>query len=370
LNHNFILTSESVTEGHPDKVCDQISDAILDACLAQDPLSRVACETLAKNNQIVIAGEITTKASFSPEGIVKKALKEIGYEYSPEILNILSQQSPDIAQGVDTGGAGDQGMMFGYATNETAELMPLPILLAHKLANRLKEARKSGELKYLLPDGKSQITIEYRDGKPFRIRSVVIAAQHQEEVKLEDLRQDIIKQVIDPILSAYDLNKDQIQYFINQTGKFVLGGPLADAGLTGRKIIVDTYGGLTPHGGGAFSGKDPSKVDRSGAYMARYLAKNIVAGGLADKCGIQIAYVIGYRQPVSLMLDFYGTGKIEEGKVADYILKNIDLSPGGIIEKLNLRQPIYKQTAAYGHFGKEGLPWESTDLKDDIKSLL
>jgi S-adenosylmethionine synthetase len=367
----FLFTSESVTEGHPDKIADQISDAILDACLEQDPYSRVACETLTATGLVVIAGEITTKAYVDFQSLVRGTVAAIGYDNALygfdsntcAVISTINKQSGDIAMGVDTGGAGDQGMMFGYATNETEELMPMPISLAHKLTHRLTDVRKSGQLPYLRPDGKSQVTVEYdADNKPVRIDAVVISTQHSETITTEELRADILKHVIQAVLPAKLLDQDT-KYHINPTGRFVIGGPMGDTGLTGRKIIVDTYGGMGRHGGGAFSGKDPTKVDRSAAYLARYIAKNIVAAGLADRCEVQLAYAIGVADPVSVLVDTFGTGKLESAKLQELVRANFKMTPKGIIEALNLRRPIYKQTAAYGHFGRTGkdFTWEATD---------
>lgn len=374
-NAKFLFTSESVTEGHPDKIADQISDAVLDAILEQDPTARVACETLVTTGLAVVAGEITTKAEVNYQKIVRDTINEIGYNdalygydsNTCSVLNALGTQSPDIAQGVDTGGAGDQGLMFGFACNETPELMPLPIQLAHNLTRKLSEVRRSGELPYLRPDGKSQVTIEYRDGKPFRVEAVVISSQHADEVTTEQLRKDILEKVIKSTVSA-DLLDENTKYHINPTGRFVVGGPMGDAGVTGRKIIVDTYGGYAPHGGGAFSGKDPTKVDRSAAYMARYIAKNIVAAGLADKCTVQLAYAIGVAEPVSVRVDTHGTGRFDEDKLADTVRKNFSLTPKGIIEMLDLRRPIFKATAKFGHFGRtnDEFTWEKTDKADAL----
>lgn len=376
-NGNFLFTSESVTEGHPDKIADQISDAVLDAILAQDPTGRVACETLVTTGLAVIAGEITTNARVNYKQIVRETIDDIGYNDASygydcntlSVMDAVGTQSPDIAQGVDTGGAGDQGLMFGYACNETPELMPLPIQLAHNLTKKLSDVRRNGELPYLRPDGKSQVSIEYRDGKPFRVEAVVISSQHSDDVTTEQLREDIMEKVIKATVSA-DLLDENTKFHINPTGRFVIGGPMGDAGLTGRKIIVDTYGGYAPHGGGAFSGKDPTKVDRSAAYMARYIAKNIVAAGLADKCTVQLAYAIGVAEPVSVLVDTHGTGKVDEGKLSEAVRKNFQLTPKGIIETLDLRRPIFKETAKFGHFGREGFSWEKTDKADALLSSL
>jgi S-adenosylmethionine synthetase len=371
----FLFTSESVTEGHPDKIADQISDAVLDAALAEDPTARVACETLVTTGLVVIAGEITTDARIDYSRVARETIREIGYTRAKygfdcdtcSVLSALDRQSPDIAMGVDTGGAGDQGLMFGYACNETPELMPLPIQLAHMLAKRLSETRKSGDLPYLRPDGKSQVTIEYRDGRPFRVEAVVISSQHDQNVTNEKLRSEIQEHVIRHTVSA-DLLDENTKYHINPTGRFVTGGPQGDAGLTGRKIIVDTYGGYAPHGGGAFSGKDPTKVDRSAAYMARYVAKNIVAAGLADRCMVQLAYAIGVADPVSVMVDTKGTGRISEGALARLVRDSFELTPGGIMKELDLRRPIYKATAAYGHFGRDGFSWERIDKAETLRA--
>lgn len=371
VRDKFLFTSESVTEGHPDKIADQISDAILDACLEHDPYSRVACETLTATGLVVIAGEITTKAYVDFQTLVRGVVAAIGYDNALygfdsntcAVISSINKQSGDIAMGVDTGGAGDQGMMFGYATNETEELMPAPISFAHKLAKRLSEVRKSGKMSYLRPDGKSQVTVEYSaEGKPVRIDAVVISTQHSETVGNEELRADILKHVIQAVLPA-ELLDENTKYHINPTGRFVIGGPMGDSGLTGRKIIVDTYGGMGRHGGGAFSGKDPTKVDRSAAYMARYIAKNIVASGLADRCEVQLAYAIGVAEPVSVLVDTFGTGKVPADKLQELVRSNFKLTPKGIIESLNLRRPIYRKTAAYGHFGRSDkeFTWEATD---------
>ena len=383
MTKKYFFTSESVTEGHPDKMSDQISDAILDAMLKEDPNSRVAVETLTKTGFVVIAGEVVTKTYVDIQKVVRETITEIGYN-KPEfgfegstcgVLVALSEQSPDIAQGVNEGeglheeqGAGDQGLMFGYATNETPELMPLPILLAHKLTQRLSSVRKRGELWYLRPDGKSQVTVEYEDGKPKRVDTVVISTQHHPDVDLETIRRDVIERVIKPI--CQDWIDDSTKYFINPTGKFIIGGPVGDAGLTGRKIIVDTYGGHGSHGGGAFSGKDPSKVDRSASYYGRYVAKNIVAAGLADKCEVQVAYAIGVADPVSILVNTFDTGKIPEEKIVELVRKHFNFRPKAIIEQLDLKRPIYRKTAAYGHFGRNDpdFTWERTDKAELLKS--
>jgi S-adenosylmethionine synthetase len=374
----FLFTSESVTEGHPDKIADQISDAILDACLAEDPYSRVACETLTCTGLVVVAGEITTKAHLDIQKLVRSTVAEIGYDDALKgfdsntcaVISAINTQSPDIAQGVDTGGAGDQGMMFGYATDETPELMPTPISLAHKLAAKLSEVRKSGLMGYLRPDGKSQVTVEYdADHKPVRVDAVVISSQHAEEVGNETIHADVMEHVIQAVIPAELLDADT-KYHINPTGRFVIGGPMGDSGLTGRKIIVDTYGGMGRHGGGAFSGKDSTKVDRSAAYMARYIAKNIVAAGLAARCEVQLAYAIGVAEPVSIRVDTFGTGKASEARLIELVRENFKLTPKGIIESLNLRRPIFKKTAAYGHFGRSGesFTWEATDKAAALKT--
>ena len=391
-----LFTSESVTEGHPDKLCDAVSDAILDACIEQDPMSRVACETTSCTGFVLVTGEITTKANLDIAGIVRKTVNEIGYTGSQigfdgntcAVMVALDKQSPDIAMGVDKAleakearmsdeqieaiGAGDQGMMFGYATNETPELMPYPISLAHKLTRQLTKVRKDGTLSYLRPDGKSQVSVEYdENGKPVRLEAVVLSTQHDEEVTQEQIHADIKKYVFDPVLPA-DMIDENTKFFINPTGRFVIGGPQGDAGLTGRKIIVDTYGGYARHGGGAFSGKDCTKVDRSAAYAARYVAKNIVAAGLAEKCEIQLSYAIGVAKPTSVMVDTFGTGKLSDEKFVDIIRENFDLRPAGIIKMLDLRRPIYRETAAYGHFGRTDVdfPWEATDKAEALKKYL
>ena len=392
----LLFTSESVTEGHPDKICDQISDAVLDALLAQDPMSRVACETAVTTGLVLVMGEITTKAQIDIQTIVRETIREIGYDRAKYgfdcdtcgVIVALDKQSTDIAMGVDKAleakenhmsdeeieaiGAGDQGMMFGYATNETPELMPYPISLAHKLARKLTEVRKNGTLPYLRPDGKTQVSVEYdENGKPCRLEAVVLSTQHDENVSQEQIHADIKKYVFDPVLPQ-DMIDDETKFFINPTGRFVIGGPNGDSGVTGRKIIVDTYGGYARHGGGAFSGKDCTKVDRSAAYAARYVAKNIVAAGLAEECEIQLSYAIGVARPTSIMVDTFGTGKLADDKLVEIIRENFDLRPAGIIKMLDLRRPIYKQTAAYGHFGRTDidLPWEKTDKVDDLKKYL
>jgi len=372
----YLFTSESVTEGHPDKIADQISDAILDAIIEKDSQGRVACETLVTTGLVFITGEITTSCYVDIPALARRVIKEIGYtqasygiDYkSCSVITSIHEQSPDIAQGVDKNGAGDQGMMFGYATTETPEFMPLPIVLAHKLTFRLAEMRKKKILPYLRPDGKSQVTVEYENGCPKYVKAVVISTQHSPEVEVEDIEDEIIEKVIKPCIPEKYRNKE-MSYYINPTGAFKVGGPQADTGLTGRKIIVDTYGGVGSHGGGCFSGKDPTKMDRSGSYMARYIAKNLVAGGIARKCEIQLAYVIGKKEPVSLMIDTGGTGKISEDKIIKLIRHNFDLTPQGIIEKLDLLRPIYRKTACYGHFGRneKEFTWEKTDLAQTLR---
>jgi S-adenosylmethionine synthetase len=373
---NYLFTSESVTEGHPDKIADQISDAVLDEVMKQDPKGRVACETLVTTGLAVVAGEITTSAHIDYDELVRSTIRGVGYDRAKygydgdtcAVLCTVKRQSPDIALGVDTGGAGDQGLMFGFASDETPELMPMPIQLAHQLTFKLAEIRKSKKVDFLRPDGKSQVTIEYRNGKPARVDAVVISTQHGDSVSNDDLRNAILEHVIKPVVPVAMLDK-KTKYYINPTGRFVIGGPMGDAGLTGRKIIVDTYGGYSRHGGGAFSGKDPSKVDRSACYMARYIAKNVVAAGLASKAEVQLAYAIGVAEPVSVMVDSFGTATIPEEKITDLVREHFKLTPKGIIETLDLRRPIYKATAAYGHFGRTGagFTWEKTDRADALR---
>ncbi|MBI4153135.1 methionine adenosyltransferase [Candidatus Woesearchaeota archaeon] len=376
----YFFTSESVTEGHPDKMCDQISDALLDAIYKDDPQARVAIECLTKTGFVVVAGEVTTTTYVDVQKVVRDTIREIGYDHheygfeadSAGVLVSISEQSPDIAMGVvkEEPGAGDQGLMFGYATNETPEYLPLPIVLAHKLTMRLAEARKKGELWYLRPDGKSQVTIEYHDGKPVRVEAVVVSTQHHPDVQLETIRKDVIDKIVKPACGKW--LDEKTKYFINPTGRFVMGGPVADTGLTGRKVIVDTYGGHGSHGGGAFSGKDPSKVDRSASYMARYIAKNIVAAGFAAKCEVQIAYAIGVAQPVSVLVNSHGTASVSEEKLVEVVQKIFPLTPRGIIEYLKLRRPIYKKTASYGHFGRDDpdFTWEKIDKVQELKAAL
>jgi S-adenosylmethionine synthetase len=371
----FFFSSESVTEGHPDKLADQISDAVLDAIMEQDPSGRVACETLLTTGLVVVAGEITTNCYIEIPDIVRRTLQSAGYTRAKfgfdcqtcGVMTSIQKQSPDIALGVDTGGAGDQGMMFGYATDDTPELMPMPIMLAHKLARQLAQVRKENTIPYLRPDGKSQVTVEYQDGQPVRIDKVLISAQHEPTVPQSTIYEDVLEHVVRPILPPEMLDA-RTQYFVNPTGSFAIGGPQADTGLTGRKIIVDTYGGMARHGGGSFSGKDPTKVDRSAAYMMRYVAKNIVAAGLARRCELEVAYAIGQREPLSVMIDTFGTGKLPDRELDRLVRKYFDLTPGGIIKHLELRRPIYRQTAAYGHFGRTDLhvPWEETDMAETL----
>jgi S-adenosylmethionine synthetase len=373
----YLFTSESVTEGHPDKIADQISDSVLDAILAQDPTSRVACETLITTGLCLVAGEITTNAYVDVQKLVRETIREVGYTDSDHgfdcdtcgVISSIHGQSPDIAMGVDTGGAGDQGLMFGYACRETPELMPLPIMLSHKLCQGLSKARRDGVLNYLRPDGKAQVSVEYVDDKPVRVDTVVVSSQHSDEVSTEQLRADITEQIVKKVVPA-SLMDAKTRILINPTGRFVVGGPHGDAGLTGRKIIVDTYGGAAPHGGGAFSGKDPTKVDRSACYMARYIAKNVVAAELADRCTVQLAYAIGVAEPVSVLVDTHGTGKVSEDVLSTLVREHFKLTPKGIIEELDLRKPIYKKTAAFGHFGREeaGFTWERKDKAPALKA--
>jgi S-adenosylmethionine synthetase len=375
MGRSFYFTSESVTEGHPDKMADQISDAVLDALLEQDPNSRVACESFLTTGSVVVAGEITTEGYVEIPDIVRRTIAETGYtraKYGFDastcgVMTAIQKQSPDIAQGVDTGGAGDQGMMFGYACNDTPELMPMPIMQAHKLARQLTAVRKNGVLPYLRPDGKTQVTVKYENDKPVRIDKILISTQHAPNVPQKTIFEDLMEKVILPILPR-ELVDDATQVFVNPTGSFAVGGPMGDTGLTGRKIIVDTYGGMARHGGGAFSGKDPTKVDRSAAYMMRYVAKNIVAAGLAERCELQVAYAIGLREPLSVLVDTFGTGVVPDTRLEELVKKYFDLTPAGIISHLNLRRPIYRQTAAYGHFGRTDLnvSWESTDMAETL----
>ncbi|MDQ2777338.1 MAG: methionine adenosyltransferase [Acidobacteriota bacterium] len=372
----YIFTSESVTEGHPDKVADQVSDAILDAVLTDDPMGRVACETLVTTGICIVAGEITTKTYVDVPKLVRSVIHDIGYTDAAfgfdsktcAVVNMIQSQSPDIAMGVDTGGAGDQGLMFGYACDETAELMPLPIMMAHKLGQRLSESRRSKELAYLRPDGKSQVSVEYVDGRPQRIEAVVISTQHDDDVSTEQIRADVKRYIIDPVVPS-NMVDSHTKFHINPTGRFVIGGPNGDTGLTGRKIIVDTYGGMGRHGGGAFSGKDPTKVDRSACYMARYVAKNLVAAGLASRIEVQLAYAIGVAEPVSVLVNTFGTGKVEDERLAEIVRENFSLTPAGMIKELNLRRPIYRKTAAFGHFGRtgEGFTWEATNKAESLR---
>lgn len=374
---NYYFTSESVTEGHPDKIADQISDSILDAIISKDPVSRVACETLVTTGLAFVAGEITTTCYVDIPSIVRETIRDIGYtrakygfDYETcAVITSIHEQSSDIAMGVDPGGAGDQGLMFGFACNETPELMPMPIMLAHKLAMKLTEVRKKDILGYLRPDGKTQVTIEYRDGVPHRIDTIVVSTQHSPDVVLKEMKEDIIEKVIKPVVPSELFDEENIKYYINPTGRFVVGGPMGDTGLTGRKIIVDSYGGVGSHGGGCFSGKDPTKVDRSGAYMARYIAKNLVAAGIADRVEVQIAYAIGVPEPVSILVDTFGSGKIPQEAIVKLIRSNFPLTPKGIIDALDLRRPIYRKTAAYGHFGRNDgdFTWENTDKARSLK---
>ena len=384
-DRKYLFTSESVSEGHPDKLADQVSDAILDACLAQDPKSRVACETFTTTGMVMVGGEITTKAVLDVQEIVRGVARKIGYTDaaygldcdSMAVMNVIHTQSPDISQGVSgvgleefkgQQGAGDQGMMFGYACNETPELMPMPVMLSHKILLKAAELRKSGAIKWLRPDSKSQVTIEYENNKPVRIDTVVVSHQHDDNVSYDEIKKTIIEQIVKPVLEPTGLLDENVKYFINPTGRFVVGGPHGDSGLTGRKIIVDTYGGMGRHGGGAFSGKDPSKVDRSAAYMARYIAKNVVAAQLCERCEVELAYAIGVPFPVSITVDTFGTAKVAEEKIEEAVKKVFDASPAGIVKTLDLLRPIYQETASYGHFGRDSFPWEKTDKVEELKN--
>lgn len=386
-DRKYLFTSESVSEGHPDKLADQVSDAILDACLKQDPKSRVACETFTTTGMVMVGGEITTKAVLDVQEIVRSVARKIGYTDaaygldcdSMAVINVIHTQSPDISQGVSgvgleefkgQQGAGDQGMMFGYACNETPELMPMPVMLSHKILLKAAELRKSGAIKWLRPDSKSQVTVEYKDNKPVRIDTVVVSHQHDDNISYDEIKKTIIEQIIKPILEPTGLLDDNVKYFINPTGRFVVGGPHGDSGLTGRKIIVDTYGGMGRHGGGAFSGKDPSKVDRSAAYMARYIAKNVVAAQLCERCEVELAYAIGVPFPVSVTVDTFGTAKVAEEKIEEAVKKVFDASPAGIVKTLDLLRPIYEETASYGHFGRDNFPWEKTDKVEALKAAV
>ena len=386
-DRKYLFTSESVSEGHPDKLADQVSDAILDACLAQDPKSRVACETFTTTGMVMVGGEITTKAVLDVQEIVRGVARKIGYTDaaygldcdSMAVMNVIHTQSPDISQGVSgigleefkgQQGAGDQGMMFGYACNETPELMPMPVMLSHKILLKAAELRKSGAIKWLRPDSKSQVTIEYENNKPVRIDTVVVSHQHDDNVSYDEIKKTIIEQIVKPVLEPTGLLDENVKYFINPTGRFVVGGPHGDSGLTGRKIIVDTYGGMGRHGGGAFSGKDPSKVDRSAAYMARYIAKNVVAAQLCERCEVELAYAIGVPFPVSITVDTFGTAKIAEEKIEEAVKKVFDASPAGIVKTLDLLRPIYQETASYGHFGRDSFPWEKTDKVEELKAAI
>ncbi len=386
-DRKYLFTSESVSEGHPDKLADQVSDAILDACLAQDPKSRVACETFTTTGMVMVGGEITTKAVLDVQEIVRGVARKIGYTDaaygldcdSMAVMNVIHTQSPDISQGVSgigleefkgQQGAGDQGMMFGYACNETPELMPMPVMLSHKILLKAAELRKSGAIKWLRPDSKSQVTIEYENNKPVRIDTVVVSHQHDDNVSYDEIKKTIIEQIVKPVLEPTGLLDENVKYFINPTGRFVVGGPHGDSGLTGRKIIVDTYGGMGRHGGGAFSGKDPSKVDRSAAYMARYIAKNVVAAQLCERCEVELAYAIGVPFPVSITVDTFGTAKIAEEKIEEAVKKVFDASPAGIVKTLDLLRPIYQETASYGHFGRDSFPWEKTDKVEALKAAV